>query len=410
MIKTAIVLAGGKGTRLKSVVEDLPKPMALVNEKPFLTLLLDYLIVQGIQEVILAVGYLHQVIINEYGDEYKALSIKYSIENQPLGTGGAIKKAVNLSSADDILVVNGDTFIAFNLKPLQEFYLSKKKEPILLLKKMQDFERYGVVEINKDFSVAEFKEKQYCAEGYINAGVYMINKSIFKEIESTRFSFEKEILESKTNKFSWSGFPQDAYFRDIGIPEDYFQFIEDDKNQIFSSVNKIDESWTLFLDRDGVINKRKVGGYIEHNEEFEFLGGVKDAIARFTKCFGKIIVITNQQGIGKGLFSDEALGNIHKRMKSEIEAAGGRIDGIYYCGDLKSPESFDRKPNTGMAIQAKKDFPAINFIKSIMIGDSPSDIQFGKRMGMHCIGIGDRVKDCSDLMKHTDALANVNFA
>lgn len=409
MIKTAIVLAGGKGTRLKSVIEDLPKPMAPVNDKPFLTILLNYLITQGIKDVILAVGYLHEVIISEYGDEYQGLTIKYSIEQEALGTGGAIKKAIAESAEEDVLVINGDTFIAFNLKPLQEFYSYNKKEPVLLLKKMQNFDRYGVVEINKDFSVGQFKEKQFCSEGYINAGVYIINKTIFSHVNQSKFSFEKEILESSSREFQWFGFPQDAYFKDIGIPEDYFQFIEDDKDQKRSERTQVDTSWTLFLDRDGVINTRKIGGYIETIEEFEFLPGAIDAIVKFSNQFDRILVVTNQQGIGKGQFSTNDLTKIHTKMQLEIEAAGGRIDSIYFCGDLKNPESPDRKPNPGMAIQAKYDFPDVNFSKSIMIGDSPSDIAFGKRMGMKCIGVGGRVKDCKDLLMLVDALSEVKL-
>jgi histidinol-phosphate phosphatase family protein len=145
--------------------------------------------------------------------------------------------------------------------------------------------------------------------------------------------------------------------------------------------HEINSSWTLFLDRDGVINHQKENGYINTPSEFEFYEGVKETIAACSLHFGKIIVVTNQRGVGKGITTNENLELIHQKMSSDIKAAGGRIDGIYYCTDINN-DSLNRKPNTGMAFQAKADFPEINFSKSIMIGNSLSDLQFGKKTGM----------------------------
>jgi histidinol-phosphate phosphatase family protein len=152
---------------------------------------------------------------------------------------------------------------------------------------------------------------------------------------------------------------------------------------------KADKTWTLFLDRDGVINVRFPGDYVKCVEEFQFIPGAIDAIARFSKIFGRIIVVTNQQGISKGVYSHEDLDCIHAHMKSEIKNAGGKIDAVYYAHQAASENSPMRKPGTGMGIRAKKDFPGIDFSKSVMIGDTQSDMEFGKALGMKTIFIGD---------------------
>lgn len=145
----------------------------------------------------------------------------------------------------------------------------------------------------------------------------------------------------------------------------------------------IDKTWSLFLDRDGVINKRIVGDYIKKWEEFEFLPGVPESIGKFTELFGKIFIVTNQQGIGKGLMTDAQLDHIHNEMQSELRSFSARIDKIYYSPFRAEEKSIFRKPNPGLARKAKIDFPMIDFEKSIMVGDSISDMQFGRNVGMH---------------------------
>jgi histidinol-phosphate phosphatase family protein len=145
---------------------------------------------------------------------------------------------------------------------------------------------------------------------------------------------------------------------------------------------KVDSSWTLFLDRDGVINKKLDNAYVLEWEQFEFLPGVHEALKTFSQIFGRIIIVTNQQGIGKGLMTEENLRTIHSKMIADIEKHGGRIDAIYFAPYIKESNHVERKPNVGMALKAKKDFPAIDFKKSIIAGDSQSDMEFGHRLGM----------------------------
>lgn len=150
-------------------------------------------------------------------------------------------------------------------------------------------------------------------------------------------------------------------------------------------LQKTDDTWTLFLDRDGVINTKLENDYVKRLDELEILPGVLDAIAGLSGIFGRMIIVTNQQGIGKGLFTEEDLNQIHIHLLQRIKHHNGRIDAIYHAPHLASENSNMRKPNIGMALQAKKDFEEIDFTKSIMIGDSLSDMEFAKRANMHAV-------------------------
>jgi D-glycero-D-manno-heptose 1,7-bisphosphate phosphatase len=159
---------------------------------------------------------------------------------------------------------------------------------------------------------------------------------------------------------------------------------------------KADKSWSLFLDRDGVINKRLMDEYVLSPSDFEFTDGAVESIAWFSDVFNRIFVVTNQQGIGKGMMTEQDLKQIHDEMLHEIESKGGRIDKIYHCPALKEERSFYRKPLPGMAIRAKKDFPEIEYRRSVMAGDTLSDMRFGKSMKMVTVFIGKDQKTVSE--------------
>ena len=220
-IKEAIILAGGKGTRLKSLVADIPKPLAPINNIPFLTLLIRYLKTQGIQRVILSVGYKWELIKNEYGNKFEDIDIDYSIEETPLGTGGGIAKALKIANDQDILILNGDSFCKIDI---EDFYLFHHSYPSYLsigIKEMENFSRYGSIEINQDKIIA-FNEKKFIEKGYINTGVYIANKDLFSNtLLGDKFSFEEEFLCPEVIKGNFYGYKTNSYFIDIGIPEDY---------------------------------------------------------------------------------------------------------------------------------------------------------------------------------------------
>jgi len=401
MIKEAVVLAGGFGTRLQAVVSEVPKPMAPVAGKPFLQYVLDALAAQGITHTVLAVGYLREVIIGYFGNVYNGMQISYSEEIEPLGTGGGILQACNFIQGDTVFVVNGDTYFDVPLQQLAGFHRMHNAMLTIALKPMQQFDRYGTVELNAEGVVTAFREKKFMQQGNINGGVYCLNKKIFQKTELKRFSFETEILERSVTTGKISGMVFDTYFIDIGIPEDYDQaqtdFAQQHPGAGRNILPQIDKTWTLFLDRDGVINRKIDHDYVRNVGLFEWLPGAVSALVQFAALFGRIIIVTNQRGVGRGLMTTRDLEEIHTHLKQTIHAAGGRIDAIYYCTDTEDAGSTHRKPQTGMALDARRDFPEINFKRSVIAGDSTGDILFGRNLEMFTIQVGgskDLQADC----------------
>lgn len=218
----AIILAGGLGTRLRSAVPDLPKCMAPVAGKPFIDHVIDHLTKQGIQRFVLALGYMSDVIVDHVRSQWPDLDVAYSFEEEPLGTGGAIRQACELIHGTSAIVTNGDTLYKADLSKAIPFFDRWGADCVLLLKPMTDFDRYGVVELKEDGSIAAFKEKQHYTKGLINGGLYLLNTQRFlAETLGQKFSFEKDYLEALHGQRRMYGLVQDAYFIDIGIPEDF---------------------------------------------------------------------------------------------------------------------------------------------------------------------------------------------
>jgi D-glycero-alpha-D-manno-heptose 1-phosphate guanylyltransferase len=224
MITEAIVLAGGLGTRLKSVVADLPKTLAPVAGKPFLAYLLDHAKKQGIEKFIFALGYKTELIeafVRKYLPEE---TYNFSIEKEPLGTGGAIYKACKQVSSGDALVLNADTFFGIQYPQLASLHKHRKAACTLALKPMKDFERYGAVDMDEKNTIRGFSEKKYQSSGYINGGVYALKVEPFLQNSYPEtFSFENDYLEKECIKGNILGLVSDAYFIDIGVPEDYLR-------------------------------------------------------------------------------------------------------------------------------------------------------------------------------------------
>ncbi|MGZ3887541.1 MAG: HAD-IIIA family hydrolase [Flavisolibacter sp.] len=384
LVREAIILAGGLGTRLREAVPELPKCMAPVAGRPFLSYVVDYLRMQGVESFIFSLGYKSEVVENYLIEAYPTLKYAIALENEPLGTGGAIQLAIQQAKEEDVLVANGDTLFKVDLLSLFSFHKAQDAECTLALKPMLDFDRYGVVEAGEGGRIISFKEKQFFSSGLINGGMYLLNKKRFLEHSLPRkCSFEKDYLEKLYTVRNFFGAVQTGYFIDIGIPED-FQRAQLELQRPSLDLRQVDKSWTLFLDRDGVINEERVGEYVLHWGEFIFSPGVLDTFRKLSSAFGKVMVVSNQRGVGKGLMTEADLQTIHLEMQREVEIVGGKIDRIYYCTD-RDDRSFNRKPNPGMAFQAARDFPDIDLDKSIMVGNKPSDMRFGRAAGMFTV-------------------------
>jgi len=376
----AIILAGGLGTRLRSVVSELPKCMAPMDGKPFLQYQLEWLSRFDISHVVLSVGYLKEMIFKFMESREWPFEITYAVENEPLGTGGGIRLALQKCRGNQVYVLNGDTFFNIDLDALPF------TAPVTLaLKPMKDFDRYGAVDWDGDL-VTGFREKQACTEGLINGGIYAIDRSqLDMGLYPKRFSFEKEVLEPLSDLFLVAGRVQDGYFIDIGIPEDY-ERAQQELPEIQAVLRASDAvlkagADTLFLDRDGVVNRWLPGDYVKTWEQFAFLPGILECLAKWARKFRRIVLVTNQRGAGKGKMTREALDAIQGKMMDVIHAAGGRIDAVYVCTEVDEGHPM-RKPQTGMFEQACRDYPDIDPARSLMLGDSESDRAFAVNCGM----------------------------
>jgi len=430
-----IVLAGGLGTRLRSVIHEIPKCLApivayrwsvfpLANKKadapgntdapsgedqiietesrPFLAYLLDWLCMQKVDHVVFSVGYLREQVISFVEGREWPFLYDFAVEETPLGTGGGIRLALSMCKTDKVFVVNGDTFFPVDLAAMPF-----EKPVTLALKPMKDFDRYGAVSVmasagpaaeENQFSpanamptliVSAFHEKTHCDEGLINGGVYSIDRSRL-DLSSLpeRFSFEKEVLEPGAAIGQIGGWVSDAYFIDIGIPEDY----EKARWAIpaWFAVQRASEAVlqadadTLFLDRDGVLNRHLPGDYVRSRAQWQWMPGVLQELARWSAQFRRIVLVSNQRGVGKGLMSDEDLSRVHAQMMADVLEAGGRIDLALYCTAVADDDP-RRKPHTGMFQEAKALFPEIDAKRSVMLGDAPSDAAFAANCGMQFI-------------------------
>ena len=423
-----IVLAGGLGTRLQSVLHEIPKCLAPIGSpeeqgfseakdnadasgkpcssgRPFLGHLLDWLGEYPVNHVVFSVGYLREQVMDYVKGREWPFEYHFAIEETPLGTGGGIRLALAQCRENQVFVVNGDTFFPVNLNTLT------LNAPITVaLKPMQHFDRYGAVSVqpasaeahgignptHADASadallVTAFHEKAPCAEGLINGGVYAIDRSrLDLSALPEKFSFEKEVLEPGAAQGAVAGQIFDSYFIDIGIPEDYAKAqwaipAWFSVREVSKAVLQADAD-TLFLDRDGVLNRHLEGDYVKNWEQWEWMPGMLEAMAAWARKFSHIVLVTNQRGVGRGLMSDADLAQVHARMMADILSAGGRLDLVLVCTATEDSDP-RRKPNTGMYQEACALLPGIEPEHSVMVGDSPKDALFAARCGMQFIQI-----------------------
>ncbi len=374
-----VILAGGLGTRLQSVVKDVPKPMAPIGGVPFLELLIREILFCDPERIVLCVSYLKDTIKAHFGDNFLGVPVLYSEEEQPLGTGGAIKRAFDAFGLEEAVVLNGDTYVRVDY---QNFINSTAGEKLaVVLKRVDNANRYGRVEVEGG-RITAFREKSSeAAAGLINAGIYRVGRELFSPALPEKFSFEKDLLEPRIAALKPKFVLAEDYFIDIGVPESYAQACAELKPMILGkATNK-----ALFLDRDGVINVDK--HHLHRVGDCEFMGGIFELCRGYKARGFKIVVVTNQAGIGKGLYSEEDYFKLRGYIHSEFEKQNCPIDAEYYCPF--HPEgvgrfaraSFYRKPNAGMILKAAKDLD-IDLDGSVLIGDSETDITAAKRAGV----------------------------
>lgn len=373
-----VILAGGLGVRLSHVVSNRQKAMALVSGRPFLEYILAELSKNGFRRAVIAVSYMADQVREYFGDRFGDMELVYSVEDVPLGTGGAIKKASELCRGDRFFAINGDTYFSVDYDEIRKKHIEQSADITLAGKEKPNFKRHGTVVFDSDGVVTEFAEKSFAERGYINGGIYLINKSVFDGAYPDKFSFEKEVLERLS--FRTVCAPFDGYFIDIGVPQDYFR-AQTEIPMLFGRC----KFKAAFLDRDGVICKEK--HHLYRCEDFEFVDGAPEAMESLREHGYLLVVITNQAGVAKGLYTEDDVKKLHGYM---TDLLGDRtyIDGIYYCPyhpDGSVPEyaraSHCRKPDIGMVEKAVADFAErgieIDLSESVIAGDTERDMQTG---------------------------------
>jgi D-glycero-alpha-D-manno-heptose 1-phosphate guanylyltransferase len=220
--KEVIILAGGLGTRLQSVLPGIPKCMAPIHGKPFLAYVLDYLITQEISKVILSVGYRKDQIIDYFGDMYCPLKIEYAIESQQLGTGGAVKLALDQCMQENVFILNGDTYFIPELQSIEKLHFQSKADITIATKHFAKTDRFGLVQTDTEGWITDFRKKDSkSGSGWINGGIYLIKKQVFENFPEGKFSLENDVFKEACSRFKIKAYQTDADFLDIGIPEDY---------------------------------------------------------------------------------------------------------------------------------------------------------------------------------------------
>lgn len=371
-----IVLAGGFGTRLKHIVPDVPKPMAPVCGRPFLRYILDDLQRKGVERIILATGYKGEMIQDFFGRSYRGMELVYSQEDTPLGTGGALKRALRFCYGERVMVVNGDTYFDVDFAAME-----KSAQPgcfVLAAKRMRNFDRYGTLELN-GMQVTSFREKAPCREGLINGGIYLLERTALEGVLQDCFSFETEILEPITAQGRVYAFESDGLFIDIGIPEDYEQ-----AQTLLAQLAPVHKA--VFFDRDGTINRDI--HYLHRTEDLQFLNGIPQFIHKWNAWGYKVIVATNQAGIARGYYTVEDMHSLHRFMNKQLAEYGAHIDAFYYCphhpaftGPCRC-----RKPEPGMLEDAIREFD-LDPTQCIFFGDQPCDMESAKRAGIFFVQV-----------------------
>jgi len=375
LVRQAVILAGGIGTRLRPLTYKIPKPMIILNDKPFLEYLIDLLKENGIEEVILLLGYLPEKIKEYFGNGSNfGINIKYSVGDVSFETGKRIKNAEDLLD-DNFLLMYCDNYWPLNLKNLLEYHNNHSVLATVTIYTNKDkFTKSNMKIDDKGYVVLYDKSRQEKNLSGVDIGFFIINKKVLELMPNTNFSFEKEILPILIKKKQLVGYLTDHKYYSIGkierlpITEKYLQ-----------------PKKVIFLDRDGVINKKpSKADYIKKWSEFEFLPGVIEALKILTQNGYEIYIISNQAGIARGMMTDNDLEEIHRNMVNGLEKKGGKVSDIYYC-----PHGWDegcecRKPKPGMFFQSAREH-YIDLTKAIFIGDDERDLQAGNAAGCKTI-------------------------
>ena len=409
-----VIMAGGRGTRIASVANDVPKPMINICGKPILEHQIDNLKACGLTDIILVIGYLGEKIKDYFGDGSRfGVCIEYFIEDHPLGTAGALFKMPQLT--EDFLLLCGDVIIDVDFNRFIAFHREKKAwaslvahpnghpyDSSLLVTEIEAPKMAGGMPVDTHQVIcwmANEDERLYY-KNRVNAGIELISPELLKETMKNfvprhpetpdKIDLDRDVLKINIGSGRIYAYDTPEYVKDMGTPDRFFEAENDIKTGKVHAHNLKNRQKAIFLDRDGTINK--MVGFITKPEQFELLPGVAKAIKAINKSGYLAIVITNQPVIARGDCTFEQLQTIHNKMETELGKEGAFVDAIYVCPH-HTDKGFSgerpeykcdcdcRKPKPGLLLQAAKDFN-IDLSQSYMIGDSDGDVKAGENAGV----------------------------
>lgn len=386
-----VITAGGKGTRLSSIANDIPKPMVRIAGKPILQYQIECLKNNGIDEIYLLIGHLGNVIKDYFKDGSKfGVSIQYIEEKEPLGSAGALfylKHVLN----EDFIFIFGDLMMDIYFKRMIDFHKTHNASITLLSHpNSHPFDSDLIVADNENRVIdidSKHNVRNYYYHNLVNAGVYIVSARIlvnyFKKLEKK--DFEKDVLLNEIKNGSVYSYHSSEYIKDAGTPDRYYSVCDDVKKGIVEAKNLSRQQKCVFLDRDGTINKYK--GFLREIDEIELESSVAKGIKLLNKSEFLVIVITNQPVIARGEVTLRQLDAFHNKIDTLLGKEGAFYDDLFYCphhpdggfeGEIKELkiDCECRKPKIGLLLMAKEKYN-IDLSSSYFVGDSTVDIQTG---------------------------------
>lgn len=373
-----VILAGGTGTRLRPITETIPKAMVPVSDKPFIEHIIDEFKANGIKEIVILLGYLPDQIKNCFGNGDKfGVKISYSEGAVEDETGTRIRNAKDLLQ-EHFLLAYCDNYWPVPLAEMIDFFVSKKVlASTTVYKNIDGHAEYGkenniLVDDNGYVKLYD-KSRQHPKLNGVDIGFFILNKKIVETMPSGNFSFETVMLPQLAEAGQLAGYLTERRYYTITNVD----WLERTRKTL--SAKKI-----IFLDRDGVINKKKEEDYVKNWNEFEFLPDALDALKLLKANSYEVFVVTNQRGIARNLLTANDLEDIHDKMCRIVAEHGGHISGVYYCPHSLESGCYCRKPSPGMLLQASTDHH-VDLSKSVFVGDSDTDMEAGNRVGCKTI-------------------------
>jgi histidinol-phosphate phosphatase family protein len=347
-----------------------------------LTYLLDQVADAGIRRIVLSTGHMADQFASAIGKRYRDCEIVYAHEEAPLGTGGAIRFAGGFADGDQLLVMNGDSYCGADLSQYIDWHIAGGHDVSLMLAKVDDCSRYGTVTLDESGRVTAFLEKRpEPALGLINAGVYLLRRTKLEQIPEGPSSIERDVFPHWLERRAIMGWVTDGAFIDIGVPSDYERshaFMESLRRQTGMSAPRA----VVFLDRDGTINREV--HHLSDPDQLELLPGAAEGMRALCSAGFKLVVVSNQSPIGRGMFTEDRLREINARLAEMLEAEGIGIAGWYWCPHAPWEGCTCRKPAPGMFWKARDEMGVI-LEESWMIGDRLADLNAGRQVGARTI-------------------------